>query len=174
MGKRFSISAITMKAFIIILFMSGIVCGDEPVKQSLPVFFEPIAAIRLPNVDMESCSLDEFCGFLNLRIAELDERKPGGISIVLEGFPPTDTVEQLEDGSLLHIHRDVGGKDYQAKDVSVDRLLKEMSKLYDVEFHVTDVGLVVTPVGKIPFPNARAKTGKIFFTYSHKELSKSE
>lgn len=163
-----------MKAFLIIVLLSGLAWGDEQVRRNLPAFFQPIAAIRLPNVDLESCSLDEFVGFLSIRIAELDGKKPGGISIVMVGFPPTDTAERMEDGSIVAIHRDFAGKDYKAKDVSVDQLLKEMSKLYDVEYHVTDVGIVVTPTGKIAFPNPKADSGKVFFTYSHKEPKKSE
>ena len=54
---------------------------------------------------------------------------------------------------------------YSAKDKRVDEIFKDLARLYEIDFHVADVGIVVTPAGGAAFPNTKADQGEVYYSY---------
>lgn len=125
-------------------------CSAAGGEEKMPAWFQPIAAIKIPIIEARDSTIAEVVDLVSQCIAALDSQ-PGGISILTEG-----------------IHGCVNKSDYVAKDVSVSQVFRDLATLYQVEFHLTDVGVVVTPVGKKPFPNAKAHEGKVYAVYRGK------
>lgn len=122
-----------------------------------PAVIQEIVAIKIPRIDLEKATLRECLEFLSQRVRDLDARKPGGISFLSAGFGEAGAPNE----------GDVVGKtaSYSAENVRVDKVLAELARLYGVRFHVTDVGVVMTPPGFQPFPNLKAKKGRVYYTY---------
>jgi hypothetical protein len=139
----------------IILTLSAVCSNAESAKQEgPPAFIREIVAIKIPKIEAKDTTPSELIDFIALRIMELDPHKPGGISILTSGF------KDRNDGNKK--------ANYSAEDVRVDKVFTDLAGLFRVEFHVTSVGVVVTPVGAKPFPNVKADKGKVYHTYKEK------
>ena len=155
-----------MKILLSIILALSTVCthADDAKGERPPGFIREIVAIKIPKIEAKDTSLSELNNFIAQRIMELDPHKPGGISILTSGFKNTN------DGNDRPVDFKGGEKkvDYSAKDVRVDKVFTDLARLFQVEFHVTSVGVVVTPVGARPFPNAKADKGEVYYTYKSK------
>lgn len=155
-----------MKLLVSIIFVLSAICGHAEIgiEEKPPEFIRVIVAIKIPKIAAEDTTLSELIDFLALRIRELDPRKPGGISFLTTGF------KNKNDGNDRHADPRGGEKkvNYSAEDVRVDRVFADLARLLQVEFHVTSVGVVVTPVGARPFPNEKADKGEVYYTYKGK------
>jgi hypothetical protein len=155
-----------MKIFLSIILALSTVCShaDNAKEKKPPAFIREVVAIKIPKIEAEDTTLSELIDFIALRIMELDPHKPGGISILTTGFKNT------VDGSNPPADIKGGEKkvNYSAKDVRVDKVFTDLARLFQVEFHVTSVGVVVTPAGAQPFPNVKADKGDVYYTYKSK------
>jgi hypothetical protein len=123
-----------------------------------PAFMQQILTIKIPLIDAKDATLIELIGFIARRTVELDPIQPGGISMLSTGFEGKDGETKV---------------DYFAKDVTLEKVYMDLARLFQVEFHVTSVGVVITPVGVQPFPNAKAKMGEVFYTYKSKSAKQA-
>lgn len=123
-------------------------CSAAVGEEKMPAWIQSTVAIKIPIIEAKDATLAEVVDFIAQRIAAIDSQ-PGGVSIFVEG-------------------NCVNKSDYVAKDVSVAQVFTDLATLYQVEFHLTDVGVIVTPVGTKPFPNVKALEGKIFAVYRSK------
>jgi hypothetical protein len=155
-----------MKTLLSIILALSTVCShaDNAKEERPPAFIREIVAIKIPKIEAKETTLIEFIDFIALRIMELDPHKPGGITILTSGF------KDRNDGDDQHADPTTGRKtaNYSAVDVRVDRVFTDLARLFQVEFHITSVGVVVTPTGERPFPNAKADKGEIYYTYKSK------
>jgi F420-0:gamma-glutamyl ligase len=155
-----------MKLLVSIIIILSTVCShaENAIEEKPPEFIRKIVAIKIPTVASEDATLSELIDFIAHRIGEIDPRKPGGISFLTSGF------KNNNDGDDQPVDPKVGVKrvNYSANDVRVDEVLTDLARLFYVEFHVTSVGVVVTPTGTRPFPNAKADKGDVYYTYKSK------
>lgn len=128
-------------------------------EQKPPEFLTKLFAIKIPRIDAEDTELNEFVVFLSARIRENDPRQPPGISLLMTGF--TSDVSEIK-------------LTYFAEDARVDEVFREVARRCQVEFHVTTVGVVITPVGGNPFPNGKAENGDIIYTYKGKQKKEAQ
>jgi len=133
--------------------------GEKP-----PEFIREIVAIKVPKIEAKDTTIHELISFIASRIRELDPHKPGGISILTSGFQNANGINNRP-ADVKDAEKKL---DYIAKDIRVDKVFTDLARLFQVEFHVTSVGIVVTPSGAKPFPNAKAVTGDIYYTYKSK------
>ena len=140
-----------MKFLLSIFFVLSAPFGHAAAatREKLPEFIREIVAIKIPKIDAKDTTLSELIDFIAHRIMELDTHKPGGISFLTAG--------EFK-GGVIEV-------DYAAKDVRVDKVFTDLARLFQVEFHVTSVGVVVTPTGARPFPNTKADKGEVYYTY---------
>lgn len=99
--------------------------------------------------------------FVAHKIVELDPRKPGGISFLTSGFGEAE----VDDEEILDSPKEEKKIRYAIEDARVDKVLTDLAGHFRVEFHVTSIGIVVTPTGGNPFPNAKAEAGAVYYTY---------
>jgi hypothetical protein len=134
---------------------------DKSSEQPVPASIREIVAIQIPKIRTQDTTLSELVHFLAQRITELDPNKPGSISFFTSGFTNTKNEENGRDAKII----DEKKVSYAATDVRVDKVMMDLAKLFDVEFHVTNVGVVITPSGGMPFPNSKSEKGEIYYTY---------
>jgi len=154
-----------MKLLISIIFILSAVWGhaDDASGEKPPEFIREVVAIKIPKIEAKDTTIHELIDFIASRIRELDPHKSSGISILTSGFQNANGINNRPAGV-----KDAEKKiDYSAKDVRVDKVFTDLARLFQVEFHVTSVGIVVTPTGAKPFPNAKAVTGDIYYTYKN-------
>lgn len=176
--KRKGYGSFRMKATRMLVLALGemmlaLAAAEEPSSPSTPEVFARVATIRIHSVDLEYCTTDELVGYLELIVPKLDKQKGTGWFILKAGFPSSIHEVKNDQGEIEIWHGCEGGKDFHAKDIALSQLWIELSKVYHVDFHETDVGMVITPSGVKPFPNSKAKTGKVFATHAHRAV-KSE
>lgn len=130
----------------------------EPEAKMPPAAIQKIAAIKIPEIEVTEVSLSELISLIAHKIRELD---PGGISFLTSGFKNQDPED---DGNLNS--SETGKKiSYSIKDARIDKIFTDLAGHFDVTFHLTSVGVVITPPDGKPFPNAKDKKGTVFFTY---------
>ena len=119
--------------------------------------------IQIPKIDAQDASLSDLVEFVAHRIRELDPRSPGGISFLYQGF-----AEENKGAASSNLQ----GKrvNYTVENVRVDQVFNDLACLFDVEFHVTSAGVVITPIGIPPFPNLKSEWGSTYFTYSPRQM----
>lgn len=142
-----------MKSLIQIILALSIFCGcaQSSEEENVPAVVRDYLAIKIPKIDIEDGSFNEVLSFVWQRTRELAPNS--GISSFPSGFEPSD---------LSVLKKRVS---YSATDIRVDLLLADLARLFHVEFYVTSVGIVITPAGGTPFPNVKAETGRVFYTY---------
>jgi len=158
-----------MKTLLLIIFTLNSMSGhaDDSKGEQVPRIFRDIIAIKIPKIAAEDATLVELIDFAALRIKELDSRQPGpsGISFLTSGFSRPDDAT----GDLLSAPAPLEKKvSYEGEDVRVDSLLTDLAGMFEVEFHVTSVGVIITPKNGNAFPNSKAKKGKIYYIYKSK------
>ncbi len=139
--------------------------GSEipPDPKPVPEFIQRFVAIRIPILQFNDAPLEEVLDFVRSRMFELDpEDDPNkkGISMLSVGFAAGDN-----DAHAGQPRSTRPKTPYSATNKRVDEIFIDLAKLYDIEFHVTIVGVVVTPSGKAPFPNPKAEKREFYFTY---------
>ena len=152
-----------MKTLLASILILSTVCRaeDKATEQQVPASIREIVAIRITKIRTEDTTLAELVHFIAQRITELDPNKPGGISFFTSGFKDTNNEEKARDATTT----DEKKVSYAAKDVRVDKVMMDLAKLFNVEFHVTSVGVVITPSGGKPFPNSKSDKGEVYYTY---------
>lgn len=154
----------TMKLFPYLLFFLGVSVleGKEPDDVKVPDYIRDIVAVRIPSIEVRDVNYWELINYVAERIVELDPRDPPrrGISFLYEAGRREP--DQALDSSVRKGPTKIN---YSARNVRVDKVFTDLAKLINIDFHVTSVGVVITPKGKKPFPNGKAKTGDIYFTY---------
>lgn len=155
-----------MKSLLIIILLLSAAFGqaEEAGREEPPAFIREIVAIEIPKIAADDATLFELVDFVAHRITELDPRKPGGISFLTTGFNDRDD----EEGELPNPAASEKKVDYSGADVRVDKVLTDLARLFEVQFHVTSVGVVVTPRGGKPFPNPKGDDGETYYTYGTK------
>ena len=152
-----------MKLLLSIIFILSALFGhaEDAAGEKPPEFIREIVAIKIPKIDAKDATLSELIDFIAHRIMELDPHKPGGISFLTSGF------RDRHDGNAQAVDPRSGEKkvNYSREDVRVDEAFTDIARLCQVEFHVTSVGVVVTPTGARPFPNTKADKGEVYYTY---------
>jgi hypothetical protein len=121
--------------------------------------------IQIPKIDAQDVSLRDLVEFVAHRIRELDPRSPGGISFLYQGFIPEN-----KGAATSHLQRK--RVSYTVENVRVDQVFNDLARLFDVEFHITSVGVVITPIGIPPFPNLKSEWGTTYFTYSPRQIKR--
>lgn len=148
--------------FSIIFVISGLFGhAAAATEEKPPEFIREIVAIKIPKIDAKDTTLSELIDFIAHRIMELDPHKPGGISFLTSGFGDRHVgIAQAADprGGAKMVN-------YSREDVRVEEVFTDLARLCQVEFHVTSVGVVVTPTGARPFPNTKADKGEVYYTY---------
>lgn len=146
-----------MKILSAIVFVLCAACS-KVVPEPPPASIRELVAIRIPRIKVEDAPLEDCINFIAMRIMELDPHKPGGISFLSSGFKNRKEVPA----------EDIKTASYSAENVRVDKVLTDIARLFDVAFHVTDIGVVVTPSDGLPFPNTKAENGEVYYSYRYK------
>lgn len=124
-----------------------------------PEAFREIGALTIPRVDAQNVTLPELLEWLSAQIRQLDPSEQKGISIFATGFDRVNSDNDTSDA--INMKR----ISYSAEDVRLDAVLSDLGRMFNVGIHVTSVGIVVTPPNEDPFPNFKAETGDVHFTY---------
>ena len=121
-----------------ILLVSSTLSGaDDSEKKRPPAFVQDIVAIKIPKIEAKNADLHELISFVAYKIVELDPRKPGGISFLTSGFGGAE----VDDEKILNSPKEEKKIRYSVEDARVDRVLTDLAGHFDVEFHVTSIGL---------------------------------
>jgi hypothetical protein len=152
-----------MKILLVIVlgFGCGLALAEDVVIVNTPEFVERITAHKIPKINTQDTSLIEFIDFIGHRIRELDSEPTSGMSFILSGFIDSEDGDSSALGSIESEKK----INYVRDDVSVGEIFVELARAYNIEFHITNIGIIVTPSGAKPFPNAKANEGDIYLTY---------
>jgi hypothetical protein len=152
-----------MKFLLSIIFVFCTLFGysAETTGEKLPESMREIVAVKIPKIEAKGATLRELVDFIAARIRELDPHKPSGISFLTCGFGD----RQEGNAPAAEPKNDEKKFNYSRENVSVAEVFVDLARLCQVEFHITSVGVVVTPIGSRPFPNNKADKGEIFYTY---------
>ena len=133
--------------------------------------------IVIPRINFEDVRFEEAIDYLRVKSLELD-REPDagfrGFSMLIErgtreGEDPGDGLAE-EGGRGLGLHLDSPKiKVYRAKDVSLREALVECCRLANMEAYITNVGIVICPAGREPFPNGKARRGEVLRKLTSKD-----
>jgi len=125
--------------------------------------YTQVDTIRISEMRFEQSSLDSILFYMLGKIESLDPTpgQPPRIPIVEVGFADEHKLPLA---------------DYSATKVTVKNALADLSDIFGVQFHATSVGIVVSPPGAKCFPNYKAKSGTVFYTYptTNNKANKSE
>jgi hypothetical protein len=137
--------------------------ADNAQEQQPPAFMEELLAFQIPIVNAKDTSLEELIDFISQRLKGIERNTPDGISFFTHGFDKTNDskTNELENKAS-----------YSRENVRLDEMIADIALLYQVDFHVTSVGIVVTPHDAKPFPNPKAEKGEIYATYTNKSGKK--
>jgi len=148
--------------FVIVLGFGGVLAlAEEDVVVNTPELVERITAHKIPRINTQDTSLIEFIDFIAHRIRELDSEPTTGMSFILSGFIDSEDGDSSALGSIESEKK----INYVSDDVSVGEIFVDLARAYKIEFHITNIGIVVTPSGAKPFPNTKANEGEIYITY---------
>ncbi|MFT5905109.1 MAG: hypothetical protein ACI9E1_000700 [Cryomorphaceae bacterium] len=135
----------------------------------VPKIHEKLDNIILPLVILQDATIEDSCNFIISRCIETDKETIAnrkGVSIV--------KVPSVSDNSKLKtVKKNPPLINYQARKISVSKLLTEIAKQSKHDLYLTSAGVVFCPPGKAPFPNELAKQGVIWdVLYKHKAETK--
>jgi hypothetical protein len=121
--------------------------------------------VQIPKIETQDASLGELVELVAHRIRDLDPHSPGGISFLYQGFAAEN--KETATSNLLgkRVH-------YTVENARVDQVFNDLARLFDVEFHITSAGVVITPIGIPPFPNLKSEWGTAFYTYSPRKMKR--
>lgn len=128
-----------------------------------PEIIRALVEIEIPKVRATDATLSDMVEFVAQKTSELDPRQPGpsGISFLTNGSFEERRVEVA--GLLLEDEEEKIS--YSGENVRVGALLQVIANSFQVEFHVTSVGVIITPVKGKAFPNAKGKSGKTYYLF---------
>lgn len=147
-------------AFVLLLMFCLPLRGAEEVeRQGPPASVEKFFSYKIPKFACEDTTLHDLLMFLSGQMRRYDPREKPGVSLLLVGF----TADRMATEKA----------DYFAENVSVNQVFTDLAGIYRVEFHVVSrVGVVITPEGGKPFPNAKSEEGDVIYTYKAKSTKK--
>ncbi len=141
--------------------------GDRIVPKS----HEKLDNIILPLVILQEATIEDSCNFIISRCIETDKEtivNRKGVSIVK--VPSVSDTPKLKS-----VKKDPPLINYQARKISVSKLLIEIAKQSKHDLYLTSAGVVFCPPGKAPFPNELAKKGVVWnVLYKHKTETKKD
>jgi hypothetical protein len=148
-------------AFILLMLFCWQIRGEEEVKQEKPPdWVEKFFAFKIPKIACEDTNLNDLVLFLSTQIRMNDPREKPGVSLLLKDLD----AERVFDKKA----------DYIVENVSVNQVFTDLAGIYRVEFHFTSAGVIITPVGGKPFPNAKMQEGTLFYTYRARKTETEE
>ncbi len=140
---------------ISVLFIGMLFCSDAAEPMMEPWFARKVTSIRVPEFKIETASAFDAFSFIAQKVLELDP----------DPDPRARGISFFTVGDIASSSRTI---DYHKSDVAVDTLLKDMANLYNVDIHITVVGVIMCAAGVSPFPNHKAATGTVFRSYKPK------
>jgi hypothetical protein len=149
------------------IMLAGIAtCGSMGPAGGGPIR-DHLARIRIPVVRFERVSVEEAVDFARMRCIECDPgedptRKGVSMLILKPRREPEPADGELGLGATPE--RERVRIDYHARDVPLTTLLVEIARQARLDLHITSVGIVFCPKGRMPFPNFKAKEGEVYET----------
>ena len=150
-----------------LLFTVSVIAS--PQKEQLAKVPNKIRAqleIQIPRIEAKNAPLSELLEFVSQRIQEQDQRQPRrtGISFLSKSEANDEMAadDVAESGGLL-MKKQEKTVDYSASNVAVFEVLQFIADSFDAEFHVTNVGIIITSVDGAAFPNGKSDTGHVYY-----------
>ena len=164
-----------MRAIVAIFFLLSFASSgaEEATRMKLPALMKAIVEIKIPKVNLKQATFEETVDYLAYQIQSRDPRQSelSGLSFLTNG-PIYDSKSDSR-VLLLEESRDKNAMNFSGKDVEVRKLMQECANCFEVSFHVTNVGVIITSCDGKPFPNGKAKKGTVYFSYKPKRVKQS-
>lgn len=143
-----------MKKTTLLLAVSIIACTSNFSVEGADEhpYVQRIASIRAPDIDIKQGTVQEIFEYLRLKSRDWDpEPEPA-----MKGFTLITLSLALDD---------IKEYSYKVSNVSMGQVFQDLAMLMQIDFHITNIGVVATAPNQPPFPNAKASGGAVFKTY---------